>query len=135
MMKLLRTWNETLNAETELGSEGIFVQGTLNMLDNAEFPDIGPVRELFRMLEQKGRLLKILNECIAANNSQGVTIAIGSELGIPSMRDFTIVTSSYIARDSTVGFLGIIGPIRMEYGRAISAVGYLGKLVSQRINA
>jgi heat-inducible transcriptional repressor len=135
MMKLLRTWNETLNAETEPGSEGIFVQGTLNMLDNAEFPDIGPVRELFRMLEQKGRLLKILNECIAANSSQRVTIAIGSELGIPSMRDFTIVTSSYIARDSTVGFLGIIGPIRMEYGRAISAVGYLGKLVSQRINA
>jgi heat-inducible transcriptional repressor len=135
MLKLLCTWNETLEAETEPGSESVYVQGTVNMLNNAEFASIGPVRELFRMLEEKGRLLKILNECIASNTSHGVKIAIGSELGIPSMRDFTIVTSSYVARDSTVGFLGIIGPIRMEYGRVISTVGYLGRLVSQRINA
>jgi heat-inducible transcriptional repressor len=92
------------------------------------------VRELFRMLEEKGRLLKILNECIASNTSSSVKIAIGSELGIPSMRDFTVVTSSYVAKDSTVGFLGIIGPVRMEYDRVISTVGYLGRLVSQRIN-
>src|SRR5262245_39828350 len=135
MLKLLCSWNETLEAETEPGMASVYVQGTVNMLNNAEFASIGPVRELFRMLEEKGRLLKILNECIAANTSHGVKIAIGSELGIPSMRDFTIVTSSYIARDSTVGFLGIIGPIRMEYGRVISTVGYLGRLVSQRINA
>ncbi len=37
------------------------------MLDQAEFANLGPVRELFRMLEEKGRLLKILNECIASN--------------------------------------------------------------------
>jgi len=80
-------------------------------------------------------LLKILNECIACTSSGAVKIAIGSELGVPGMRDFTIVTSAYIAKDSTAGFLGIIGPIRMEYDRAISTVGYLGRLVSQRINA
>lgn len=134
MMKLLRTWHETLEAETDPGMENVYVQGTVNLLNNAEFANIGPLRELFRMLEEKGRLLKILNECIASNTNQGVKIAIGSELGIPSMRHFTVVTSPYIARESIVGFLGIIGPIRMEYGRAISAVGYLGKLVSQRIN-
>jgi transcriptional regulator of heat shock response len=50
------------------------------------------------------------------------------------MRDFTVVTSAYIAKDSTAGFLGIIGPIRMEYDRIISTVGYLGRLFSQRIN-
>jgi heat-inducible transcriptional repressor len=63
-----------------------------------------------------------------------VKIANGSELGVPSIRDFTVVTSAYVARDITVGFLGIIGPMRMEYDRVISTVGYLGRLVSQRIN-
>ena len=135
MLKLLCTWNDTLEAETEPGSESVYVQGTVNILNHAEFANMGPVRELFRMLEEKGRLLKILNECIASTTSHGVKIAIGSELGIPSMRDFTVITSSYVARDSTVGFLGIIGPIRMEYDRVISTVGYLGRLVSQRINA
>lgn len=135
MLKLLCMWNETLEAEVEPGPEGVYVQGTVNMLDNTESSSLGSLRELFRMLEEKGRLLRILNECLASPTSQGVKIAIGSELGVPSMREFTLVTSSYVAGDSTVGFLGIIGPIRMEYGRVISTVGYLGRLVSQRINA
>jgi heat-inducible transcriptional repressor len=133
MLRLLCTWNDTLEGETE--PESVYVQGTVNMLDHAEFANLGPLRELFRMLEEKGRLLKILNECIASNSSNTVKIAIGSELGIPAMRDFTVVTSSYVAKDRTVGFLGIIGPIRMEYDRVISTVGYLGRLVSQRINS
>jgi len=134
MLKLLTMWHETLNEEVAAGPENFYVQGTVNILNHTEM-NMGPVRELFRMLEEKGRLLKILNECIAYSPSSGVKIAIGSELGVPGMRDFTIVTSAYIARDSNAGFLGIIGPIRMEYDRVISAVGYLGRLVSQRINA
>jgi heat-inducible transcriptional repressor len=132
MLTLLCTWNDTLEAETE--PESVYVQGTVNMLDHAEFATLGPLRELFRMLEEKGRLVRILNECIGSSSSSSVKIVIGSELGIPTMRDFTVVTSSYAAKDSTVGFLGIIGPIRMEYDRVISTVGYLGRLVSQRIN-
>jgi heat-inducible transcriptional repressor len=132
MQKLLCTWNDTLEGETE--PESIYVQGTVNMLDHAGFANLGPLRELFRMLEEKGRLVRILNECIASSSSSTVKIAIGSELGIPTMRDFTVVTSSYVAKGRTVGFLGIIGPIRMEYDRVISTVGYLGRLVSQRIN-
>jgi heat-inducible transcriptional repressor len=135
MLKLLSIWNEALEAESLPGQEGFYVQGTVNILNHTESANMGPVRELFRMLEEKGRLLKILNECIASNTSSGVTIVIGSELGVPSMRDFTVVTSAYFARDSIAGLLGIIGPIRMEYDRAISTVGYLGRLFSQRINA
>ena len=132
MLKLLAIWNDTMTDQGEPGSESVYVQGTVHILNQTA--DIGPVRELFRMLEEKGRLLKILNECLASGSTSGVKIAIGSELGIPSMRDFTVVTSAYIARDNTTGFLGIIGPIRMEYDRVISTVGYLGRLVSQRIN-
>jgi len=132
MLRLLCMWNDTLEGETE--PESIYVQGTVNMLDHAEFANLGPLRELFRMLEEKGRLVKILNECIASNSSSSVKIAIGSEMGIPSMREFTVVTSSYVAKDRTLGFLGIIGPVRMQYDRVISTVGYLGRLVGQRIN-
>jgi heat-inducible transcriptional repressor len=135
MLNLLRTWNETLVPEVEPGPESVFVQGTVNMLNQPEFADVGRMRELFQMFEEKGRLVKILNECIAANAAEGVKVVIGSELGIPSMRDFTVITSSYVSRDKTTGFLGIIGPIRLEYGRVISAVSCLGKLVGQRINA
>ena len=84
--------------------------------------------------EEKGRLVKILNECILGG-PDGVTIAIGSELGVPNMRDFTLITSSYTSSDHTSGRLGIIGPTRMEYERGISIVGYLGRLMGAMINA
>jgi len=135
MLSLLRTWHDTLETETEPGPESVFVQGTVNMICQPEFADVGRMRELFQMFEEKGRLVKILNECIAGNAKEGVNVVIGTELGIPSMRDFTVITSSYVSRDKTTGFLGIIGPIRLEYGRVISAVSCLGKLVGQRINA
>jgi len=51
------------------------------------------------------------------------------------MRDFTLITSSYASNDHNIGFLGVIGPTRMEYERGISIVGYLGRVISDMINA
>jgi len=135
MLNLLRTWNDTLEAESELGPESVFVQGTANILNQPEFADVDRMKNLFQVFEEKGRLVRILNEYIMSGPAAGVRIAIGSELGIPSMRDFTVITSSYPLRDNTVGFLGIIGPTRMEYERGISVVTYLGRVVGERINA
>jgi heat-inducible transcriptional repressor len=133
MLTLLSAWSDTLDAETELPLDRVYLQGTIRILNQPEFADIDRMRELFQMFEEKGRLVRILNECIGSTPEGGVKIAIGSELGIPSMRDFTVVTSSYASGDNTLGYVGIIGPIRMEYDRVISAVEYLGRLVGQRI--
>ncbi len=133
LMSLLRAWRGSLDAEAN--DHGIYLQGTSNILNQPEFADVERMRMLFQMFEEKGRLVKILNECISFNPPEGVTIAIGSELGIPSMRDFTFITSSYASNDRTTGFLGIIGPTRMEYERGISLVGYLGRIVGEMINA
>lgn len=134
MLSLLQTWRDTLDQET-IAMDTMYVQGTANIISQPEFADVERMRMLFQMFEEKGRLLKILNECIAANSPEGVNIAIGSELGVPDMRDFTLITSAYTSADHTTGFLGIIGPTRMEYERGISIVGYLGRLVGEMINA
>ena len=134
LLQLLSTWNETLEAGFEPMPDRVFLQGTTRILNQPEFADIARMRELFQMFEEKGRLVRILNECIGGRPDGAVKVAIGSELGIPSMRDFTVVTSSYAMGDN-VGYLGIIGPIRMEYDRVISAVEFLGRLVGQKISA
>jgi heat-inducible transcriptional repressor len=133
LLSLLQTWGETLSQPASV--EGIYVQGTANIINQPEFADVERMRTLFQMFEEKGRLVKILNECIASNPPEGVKIAIGSELGIPGMRDFTLITASYASSDHTTGFLGIIGPTRMQYERGISIVEYLGRLVGEMINA
>jgi heat-inducible transcriptional repressor len=133
MLSLFQSWRETLDHEPVV-VDGVYVQGTANIINQPEFADVDRMRMLFQMFEEKGRLVKILNECISSS-PEGVRIAIGSELGVPDMRDFTLITSSYASSDHTIGFLGIIGPTRMEYERGISIVGYLGRLVGEMINA
>jgi heat-inducible transcriptional repressor len=134
MLSLLETWHETLDQGT-IAADSVYLQGTANIISQPEFADVERMRMLFQMFEEKGRLVKILNECISSGHSDGVKIAIGSELGVPDMRDFTLITSSYASSDHTTGFLGIIGPTRMEYERGISIVGYLGRLIGGMINA
>jgi heat-inducible transcriptional repressor len=133
MLSLLQTWGETLSQPASV--EGIYLQGATNIINQPEFADVERMRMLFQMFEEKGRLVKILNECISSIPPEGVRIAIGSELGAPDMRDFTFITASYASMDHTTGFLGIIGPTRMEYERGISIVEYLGRLVGEMINA
>jgi heat-inducible transcriptional repressor len=135
MLALLKTWGDSLGNEAQPAVESIYVQGTSNILNQPEFADVERMRMLFQMFEAKGRLVKILNECISSSPSEGVKIAIGSELGVPELREFTLITSTYAPNDRTVGFLGIIGPTRMEYERGIPLVGYLGRIVGQMINA
>ena len=105
MLELWRTWSETFDAETQPAPESVYVQGTANILNQPEFADVERMKNLFQMFEEKGRLIKILNECISSNPVDGVKITIGSEFGVPSMRDFTVITSSYAWRDNTLGFL------------------------------
>ena len=133
MLALLQTWGETLQEDSS--PDSIYLQGTSNILNQPEFADVERMRMLFQMFEEKGRLVKILNECISHGPQDGLTIGIGSELGVPDMRDFTLIASSYASTDRTTGFLGIIGPTRMEYERGISVVAYLGRRVGEMINA
>jgi heat-inducible transcriptional repressor len=135
MLSLLRIWTESLGSEGESNVDGIYLQGTSNILSQPEFADVERMRMLFQMFEEKGRLVKILNECISSNSPDSVRIAIGSELGIPDMRDFTLITSSYASSNATTGFLGIIGPTRMEYERGISIVSYLSRILGEMTNA
>ena len=134
MLSLLKAWNDSLEAESSPDTNNVYVQGAANMINQPEFADIDRMRALFCMFEEKGRLVKILNECISGS-PEGVHITIGSELGVPSMRDFTVITSTYASMDNTVGYVGIIGPTRMEYERGISIVAYLSRLVGERIQA
>jgi heat-inducible transcriptional repressor len=133
MLSLLRAWRDSLTAVTE--PEAVYVEGAANILNKPEFADVERMRHLFRMFEEKSRLVKILNECIANHGAEGVNIAIGSELGKPEMRDFTLITTSYASSDHNTGFLGIIGPTRMEYERGICIVTYLGRVIGELINA
>ena len=63
-----------------------------------------------------------------------VTIRIGPENGLPELSDCSVLTATYQAGDDSVGRLGIIGPTRMNYSRAISVLRYVGMALSELLS-
>ena len=114
----------------------IYFDGTSNFLGKPEFSDTKRMRSLFKTFEEKSRLVKILNECIQHNPSEGIRISIGSENTSPRMKDCTLVSSPLTLQYRNLGSVGILGPTRMEYAKAITIVDFVTKLYGQvfRIN-
>jgi heat-inducible transcriptional repressor len=76
------------------------------------------LQTLFRMIEEKHQLVELLTRSIEAT---GLTIVIGSEHTSPDFHPFSLVASTFQDGDRT-GTVGVIGPTRMRYQRAISVV-------------
>jgi heat-inducible transcriptional repressor len=131
MRGLIESWSQALDADES--TEAVYVHGTGNILSGVEVSDISRMQDLFRVFEEKGRLVKILNECLASD--EPVQVLIGSELGDPCLAGCTVITSPYLRQDSASGFMGVIGPVRMEYRKGISVVRYLADVCGRIINA
>lgn len=114
--------------------ETVFVQGTSFLFDNAlggavdrEQVTLETLRALFRLLEEKHRLVELLTTYI---ETDGLTVVIGSEHNSPDMHPFSLVASTFNDGQRT-GTVGIIGPTRMRYQRAISIVDGVSQAVTR----
>jgi len=118
------------NAFSEAGSEleaEVYLDGASNLIKTPEFSDINRMKLVFETIEQKNRLAALISSCIEGD-TQEVRITIGAENALPGIEDCTLITSRYKLDEKTHGSLGILGPTRMEYGRAISLVEYVARL-------
>ncbi len=104
------------------------------MIRKPELADIKKMTVLFETFEEKSRLVKIVTECLKANSS-GPTVRIGLEKHLPGMRDWALISSPYLYDQKSMGSLGILGPSRMEYDKAISLVDYVAKLFGKLLNS
>jgi len=112
----------------------VFIQGTSLLLDEVggESPEatIETLRTLLRMIEEKARLVQLLDEYISGD---GLVIVIGSEHHVPDLQRFSLIASTYTDGRGT-GAVGVIGPTRMRYSRAINAVEGLSKTISRMVS-
>jgi len=127
MQRVITLSTRTFTEEDhELDAE-IYLDGASNLIKAPEFSDINKMKLLFETIEQKSRLAALISRCIEGD-TQEVRIAIGAENALPGIEDCTLIASRYVIDEKTHGSLGILGPTRMEYGRAISLVDYVARL-------
>jgi heat-inducible transcriptional repressor len=107
----------------------IYVEGTAALLDDASGLTVQTLQALLAMIEEKQKLLQLLNEYI---DGPGLSVVIGAEHLDPNLRPFSLVLSTY-DDGSGIGSVGVIGPTRMRYSRAIAAVDGAAQAVSRML--
>jgi heat-inducible transcriptional repressor len=112
----------------------LFVDGTARMLDQPEFEDTRQIKELLETFEEKAKLVRILNACLQSS-SPGVRILIGRENTAREMQQCTLIVAPFCYHRRVMGALGVVGPTRMEYDRAITAVEYVAHLCSKLLSS
>ena len=132
MSRALRLANSTFE---DMGTAPIlFIQGTSLLLEEigAEDPEatLETLRTLLRMIEEKARLVQLLDAYL---NADGLTVVIGSEHATPDLRRFSVVAATYTDGRRT-GAVGVIGPTRMPYSRAINAVDTLSRAINRMVS-
>ena len=106
---------------------GVYLDGTANMISQPGFDDLERMRALFRTFEEKSRLVRILNACIAGD---GIRVLIGHENPDPGLRDLSLVTASCRVEGEPSFGLGVLGSTRMEYAHVVSLVDHVARAVS-----
>ncbi len=108
----------------------LFVEGAFSLFEEAAVPHSGitlsALSRLVRMIEEKHRLVGLLTKYI---EGPGPMVVIGAEHVDPGLRQFSLVASTYSDGQGT-GTVGVIGPMRMHYSRAISMVDGVARAVS-----
>lgn len=110
-------------------------EGVVNILEQPEYSRMGPeeernerVRKVMEVLEQN-RFLPALASHLP--QTDGVQVIIGGENQWDDMKDVSLVVARYGQEGKIGGLLGVIGPTRMQYGRAIAVVRYMAQVMNE----
>jgi heat-inducible transcriptional repressor len=107
----------------------IHFDGAASLLDHGPHEGVSTVtlRALFEMMEEKERMIHLLNAYI---DGPGLTVVIGTEHTSPDLRRFSLIACTAID-GSTTRTVGVIGPTRMHYSRTIALVDGTTQAVSR----
>jgi len=112
--------------------DNVVVSGERNLLGMQDFGnDMGSLRRLFDVFEQKTELMRLLD---VSSRAEGVRIYIGGESKVVPFEELSVVTAPYEVDGRIVGTLGVIGPTRMAYDRMIQIVDITARLVGNALS-
>jgi heat-inducible transcriptional repressor len=109
----------------------LYLEGASHMLEQPEFREANRVEPLVRFLEERKTAYEALRDLLAEQN---VTISIGRENPHPAMQEVSVVAARYGAWGHVYGWVGVLGPTRMHYEQAISAVQYAARMLTETLS-
>ena len=119
-----------MQAKDEQEHEEPYFDGLHFMLNQPEFAHNQRMLPLMELVDHRNLLRIIAPQGVI---SHGVQVVIGKENKAEVIQDYSVVISQYGLAKKAAGTIGVIGPTRMPYARAISTVSYLSSVLSELI--
>jgi len=110
--------------------DSVYMEGAGEILRQPEFRDVAKIESVLETLQRGTLLFQTYSRALLGPD---VMVVIGKENHVPAMTDCSVVTASYYVGTRKRGTLGVVGPTRMDYDRAIPAVGFFSRSLSRRL--
>jgi heat-inducible transcriptional repressor len=130
---ILRLVSEDMQQVARSPVVEVYRDGLRNVLAEPEFSDGETARKALRVLEEQTYLEDLLKRTVLNNSSEGVQVLIGGEGTWEELRDCSMVLARYGAPGLLTGAIGVMGPMRMAYGRTVSTVRFISGLLSDLV--
>ena len=116
-----------------LTSDAFYSDGIIQLLRRDEFAHADPrrIRQVVEALERH-RFIPALAPQVMATD--GIQVIIGGENSAEELKDMSVVVARYGTQEHLSGLVGIVGPTRMQYGRAIAMVRYMTEVLNDLLS-
>jgi len=112
-------------------AQAVFVEGAANLVAGEQ--DRQRLQELLKTLEEKQKIVELLGAYLDAKQ-EAVRVVIGLDEALPSMRNFVLIGAPARVGGEVMGSLAVIGPTRIDYQHAMTAVSYIARLFDRILN-
>ncbi|MCP3990004.1 MAG: heat-inducible transcription repressor HrcA [Actinomycetia bacterium] len=106
----------------------VYVDGASRVV--SAFEAVESVAQVLTILEQQLLVVSLLADVV----DRGLTVAIGSETGVAPLAECSLVVSPYEIGGEHAGSIAVLGPTRMNYQQALSAVAAVSHQLGNRLS-
>jgi len=121
---------DVMAAEDKLEYDRPYLEGLCLMLNQPEFAKSPKILNVLEVVEREDWLKNIFPEKL---DKRKIKVIIGEENQEEALQDLSLIISRYGIPDKASGIVGVLGPKRMDYARAISSVNYLSSLLNKSV--
>ena len=110
----------TLFSEALVSEEqSLYIGGTSGLLEDLRAGELDAYQRLVEVLEKRAALLEVVSQAL---DPRRPFVRVGPELSHPALHDLALVGAAYGLAHRTLGAVSLLGPVRMDYDKAIRSV-------------
>ncbi|MBO5453271.1 MAG: heat-inducible transcription repressor HrcA [Clostridia bacterium] len=113
---------------TSQSKDDLYVNGSANILAFPEYSDVSKAKDFLNFVGDKENMMLAISQ--SASEAGDISIKIGGQDG---NADYSIITSKYKIGDSMEGVIGLIGPVRMDYKKAVSVMKSVTDMINNKM--